>query len=108
MVGDATRPTGPFADFVNIRKAAREILQKEDDLNEIVQLVGKVRRGPCGRVAGGVGGCPVLCGARASRASLSSPPTCAGPTLAVIATSAAPHHPRCLPVYTSLCAGRAG
>ena len=29
------------ADFVNTRKAAREILQKEDDLNEIVQLVGK-------------------------------------------------------------------
>lgn len=29
-------------DFVNARKAAREILQKEDDLNEIVQLVGKV------------------------------------------------------------------
>lgn len=28
-------------DFVNIRKSAREILQKEDDLNEIVQLVGK-------------------------------------------------------------------
>ena len=25
-------------------QAAREILQKEDDLNEIVQLVGKVRR----------------------------------------------------------------
>ncbi|KAG7668581.1 hypothetical protein Ndes2526B_g03798 [Nannochloris sp. 'desiccata'] len=29
------------ADFVSTRKAAREILQKEDDLNEIVQLVGK-------------------------------------------------------------------
>jgi V-type H+-transporting ATPase subunit A len=29
------------ADFVSVRKAAREILQKEDDLNEIVQLVGK-------------------------------------------------------------------
>ena len=29
-------------DFVNIRKTVREVLQKEDDLNEIVQLVGKV------------------------------------------------------------------
>ncbi|KAL6784435.1 ATPVA1 [Auxenochlorella protothecoides x Auxenochlorella symbiontica] len=28
-------------DFVSVRKSAREILQKEDDLNEIVQLVGK-------------------------------------------------------------------
>jgi V-type H+-transporting ATPase subunit A len=28
-------------DFVSIRKGAREVLQKEDDLNEIVQLVGK-------------------------------------------------------------------
>jgi V-type H+-transporting ATPase subunit A len=28
-------------DFVNIRKIVREVLQKEDDLNEIVQLVGK-------------------------------------------------------------------
>ena len=39
----------PFYDgfdpgFIAARKAAREILQKEDDLNEIVQLVGKVRR----------------------------------------------------------------
>lgn len=31
-------------DFVNIRKIVREVLQKEDDLNEIVQLVGKVCR----------------------------------------------------------------
>lgn len=31
-------------DFVNIRKIVREVLQKEDDLNEIVQLVGKVGR----------------------------------------------------------------
>ena len=31
-------------DFVNIRKTVREVLQKEDDLNEIVQLVGKVGR----------------------------------------------------------------
>ena len=30
------------SDFVNIRKTVREVLQKEDDLNEIVQLVGKV------------------------------------------------------------------
>ena len=29
-------------DFVNIRNIVREVLQKEDDLNEIVQLVGKV------------------------------------------------------------------
>ena len=29
------------SEFVTVRKAAREILQKEDDLNEIVQLVGK-------------------------------------------------------------------
>lgn len=28
-------------DFINIRKTVREVLQKEDDLNEIVQLVGK-------------------------------------------------------------------
>lgn len=28
-------------DFVAVRKTAREVLQKEDDLNEIVQLVGK-------------------------------------------------------------------
>eukprot|EP00890_Picochlorum_soloecismus_P000784 jgi/Picsp_1/1706/NSC_05180-R1_vacuolar atp subunit a len=28
-------------DFVSVRKTVREILQKEDDLNEIVQLVGK-------------------------------------------------------------------
>eukprot|EP00884_Botryococcus_braunii_P023521 jgi/Botrbrau1/9853/Bobra.0313s0022.1 len=36
----------PFYDtydpeFINIRKTVREVLQKEDDLNEIVQLVGK-------------------------------------------------------------------
>lgn len=30
-------------DFINIRKTVREVLQKEDDLNEIVQLVGKVK-----------------------------------------------------------------
>ena len=30
-------------EFTNIRKIVREVLQKEDDLNEIVQLVGKVR-----------------------------------------------------------------
>lgn len=35
-------------DFVNIRKIVREVLQKEDDLNEIVQLVGKVRAAPYG------------------------------------------------------------
>ena len=29
--------------FMDIRKIVREVLQKEDDLNEIVQLVGKVR-----------------------------------------------------------------
>ncbi len=28
-------------EFVSLRRAAREVLQKEDDLNEIVQLVGK-------------------------------------------------------------------
>ncbi len=28
-------------EFVGLRRAAREVLQKEDDLNEIVQLVGK-------------------------------------------------------------------
>ncbi|KAH0898172.1 hypothetical protein HID58_047740 [Brassica napus] len=28
-------------DFINIRTKAREVLQREDDLNEIVQLVGK-------------------------------------------------------------------
>lgn len=47
----------PQKEFVNIRKTAREILQKEDDLNEIVQLVGKVRRRAQG--GGGMGGpCP--------------------------------------------------
>lgn len=29
-------------EFLNVRKITREVLQKEDDLNEIVQLVGKV------------------------------------------------------------------
>ena len=43
-----TKSLEPFydkfdSDFVNIRKTVREVLQKEDDLNEIVQLVGKVR-----------------------------------------------------------------
>ena len=38
----------PFYDkldpsFLNVRKIVREVLQKEEDLNEIVQLVGKVR-----------------------------------------------------------------
>ena len=28
-------------DFVAVRRTAREVLQQEDDLNEIVQLVGK-------------------------------------------------------------------
>ena len=42
-----TKSLEPFydkfdSDFVNIRKTVREVLQKEDDLNEIVQLVGKV------------------------------------------------------------------
>lgn len=37
----------PFYDkmdpaFLNVRKVVREVLQKEEDLNEIVQLVGKV------------------------------------------------------------------
>lgn len=49
-------------DFVNARKAAREILQKEDDLNEIVQLVGKVwaggaQGGQAGWLAVGNGRC---------------------------------------------------
>ena len=38
-------------DFVNIRKIVREVLQKEDDLNEIVQLVGKVSHS-CGHAHG--------------------------------------------------------
>jgi hypothetical protein len=43
----------PFYDkldpaFLNVRKVVREVLQKEEDLNEIVQLVGKV-------------GCPARC-----------------------------------------------
>ena len=48
-------------DFVNSRKAAREILQKEDDLNEIVQLVGKVRRCTvaCSVAAAGSSGSPI-------------------------------------------------
>ena len=48
MVGRYIKALEPFYDgfdpgFIAARKAAREILQKEDDLNEIVQLVGKVR-----------------------------------------------------------------
>lgn len=40
----------PFYDkldpaFLNVRKVVREVLQKEEDLNEIVQLVGKVGSG---------------------------------------------------------------
>lgn len=42
-----TKSLEPFYDkfdgeFLNARKVVREVLQKEDDLNEIVQLVGKV------------------------------------------------------------------
>ena len=32
-----------FSEFVPLRTKAREILQEEEDLSEIVQLVGKVR-----------------------------------------------------------------
>ena len=47
LVGRYIKALEPFYDgfdpgFIAARKAAREILQKEDDLNEIVQLVGKV------------------------------------------------------------------
>lgn len=43
-----TKALEPFYDdmdaaFLNVRKVVREVLQKEEDLNEIVQLVGKVR-----------------------------------------------------------------
>ena len=34
-------------EFMSIRKTVREVLQKEDDLNEIVQLVGKARARVC-------------------------------------------------------------
>jgi len=49
----------PFYDgfdpgFIAARKAAREILQKEDDLNEIVQLVGKVRGREWSRIRHGM------------------------------------------------------
>lgn len=42
-----TKSLEPFYDkldpeFLTVRKVTREVLQKEDDLNEIVQLVGKV------------------------------------------------------------------
>ena len=52
-----TKSLEPFydkfdSDFVNIRKTVREVLQKEDDLNEIVQLVGKVRGAPPCRCVG--------------------------------------------------------
>lgn len=33
-------------EFLTTRKVVREVLQKEDDLNEIVQLVGKVSHPP--------------------------------------------------------------
>lgn len=32
------------SEFLPVRKQIREVLQKEEELNEIVQLVGKVRR----------------------------------------------------------------
>ncbi len=43
-----TKALEPFYDnmdpaFLGVRKVVREVLQKEEDLNEIVQLVGKVR-----------------------------------------------------------------
>ena len=43
----AAQALEPFYDkldpaFLNVRKVVREVLQKEEDLNEIVQLVGKV------------------------------------------------------------------
>lgn len=34
-----------FTEFVPLRTKAKEILQEEEDLAEIVQLVGKVRQG---------------------------------------------------------------
>ena len=47
-LGAAAQSLEPFyekfdPEFTNIRKIVREVLQKEDDLNEIVQLVGKAR-----------------------------------------------------------------
>ena len=47
-LGPAAQSLEPFyekfdPEFTNIRKIVREVLQKEDDLNEIVQLVGKAR-----------------------------------------------------------------
>lgn len=47
MEPSATQALEPFYDkldpaFLNVRKVVREVLQKEEDLNEIVQLVGKV------------------------------------------------------------------
>jgi ATP synthase alpha/beta family, nucleotide-binding domain len=48
----AVQALEPFYDkldpaFLNVRKVVREVLQKEEDLNEIVQLVGKVGSLPC-------------------------------------------------------------
>ena len=43
---------------MSIRKSVREILQKEDDLNEIVQLVGKARRCPAPPAALTAAPCP--------------------------------------------------
>ena len=51
-----TKSLEPFYDrfdpeFRNVRKVGREVLQKEDDLNEIVQLVGKVSNHTSARAA---------------------------------------------------------
>lgn len=48
-----TKALEPFYDnmdpaFLSVRKVVREVLQKEEDLNEIVQLVGKVPPPPPG------------------------------------------------------------
>ena len=46
-----TKSLEPFYDsfdpqFLDVRRVVREVLQKEADLQEIVQLVGKARAGP--------------------------------------------------------------
>ena len=41
-----------YPEFIPLRARVKEILQEEEDLSEIVQLVGKVRKGGEGRGGG--------------------------------------------------------
>ena len=44
-----------YPEFIPLRARVKEILQEEEDLSEIVQLVGKVRKGGEGRGGEGRG-----------------------------------------------------